>query len=166
MKLTSTIVKYDENWPELFKQEEQNLRPVLGDMCTGFHHIGSTAVVGLAAKPEIDILAIVTDVKEVDKWQRVFASFGYQRGRDLSKDHHFFKRNVGGIRTHKLHICLSGHSQIRRMLKIRDHLRCHDEDRMAYEALKLRLEQENSNGISEYLKGKSPFLDDLYNKIK
>ena len=78
--------------------------------------------------------------------------------------HHFFKRDRGGIRTHKIHICVFGHSQIGRMIGIRDHLRGNPSDRQAYAELKLRLERENRTGIAEYLDGKAPFLDELYRK--
>lgn len=50
------------------------------------------------------------------------------------------------------------------MLKIRDHLRTNAEDCGTYAALKFRLEAENRTGIAEYLFGKSPFLDDLYDR--
>ncbi len=80
------------------------------------------------------------------------------------KGHHFFKRDIGEIRTHKLHVCVSDHSQISRMLGIRDHLRRNSADRQAYAELKLRLERQNETGIAEYLKGKAPFLDELYRK--
>lgn len=80
------------------------------------------------------------------------------------KGHHFFKRDKGEVRTHKLHICSSGHSRINRMLLIRDHLRGNLSDRRAYAELKLRLGRENRTGIAEYLNAKAPFLDNLYRK--
>ncbi|MFC4670720.1 GrpB family protein [Seohaeicola nanhaiensis] len=58
----------------------------------------------------------------------------------------------------------SSHSQISRMVGIRDHLRESPSDRQAYAELKLRLEMENRTGIAEYLEAKAPFLDGLYNK--
>lgn len=164
MTLTSAITDYDRRWPRLFSEEAERLRPIFADACIDIHHVGSTAVVGLAAKPEIDILVVVSSVSGLDCWQADLSGLGYGRGGDLMKGHHFFKRDIGKIRTHKLHICASGHSQIRRMLGIRDHLRSNATDRQTYAELKLRLERENSTGIAEYLKGKAPFLDELYRK--
>ncbi|MEP5759850.1 MAG: GrpB family protein [Litoreibacter sp.] len=164
MPLTSSIREYDETWPHLFEDEAARLRPILRDTEIDIHHVGSTAVMNLAAKPEIDILVVASDVRHLCRWQDSLLTIGYKRGGDLMKGHHFFKRDVGAVRTHKLHICIKGHSQVERMLRIRDRLRINAEDRKAYEALKLRLEQENKTGISEYLKGKAPFLDDLYRR--
>ncbi len=166
MPLTSTTTDYDMDSPRLFEEEAGRLRPVFGDASMGVHHVGSTAVVGLAAKPEIDILVVVSETKHLDQWQASLLHMGYDRGSDLNDGHHFFKRDTEGRRTHKLHVCASGHPQISRMLMLRDHLRSNTQDRMAYETLKLRLEKENQTGIAEYLKGKAPFLDELYGKIR
>ena len=137
---------------------------MFGDACIDIHHVGSTAVKGLVAKPEIDMLVVVSNTNSLDHWQVGLTGLGYSRGGDLMKGHYFFKRDVGEIRTHKLHICISDHSQISRMLGIRDHLRRHATDRKAYAELKLRLERTNTTGIAEYLRGKTPFLDELYRK--
>ncbi len=129
------------------------------------HHVGSTAVPELAAKGEIDILAVVNADDAMDDWSRAFAPLGYRRGGDLSSGHHFFKRDVGGVRTHKLHICLDGHAQIARMLKFRDHLRGHAADRLRYQELKLKLESENTLGIQQYLADKDPFIQAILDSL-
>ncbi len=148
----------------LYEAEAKRLRPIFGDVCVEIHHIGSTAVEGLVAKPEIDMLVVVSDSSPFDHWQDELLRLKYRRGGDLMEGHHFFKRDRRGIRTHKLHICVLGHSQISRMIGIRDHLRGNPSDRQAYAELKLRLERENRTGIAEYLDGKAPFLDELYRK--
>lgn len=139
---------------------------MFGKAFVAIHHVGSTAVKGLAAKPEIDILVAVSDASRLDVWQADLLGLDYTRGRDLMTGHHFFKRDVDGVRTHKLHICQSDHSQISRMLRIRDHLRVNATDRRAYAELKLRLERENKTGVAEYLDGKAPFLDDLFQRSR
>ena len=164
MPLTSSITDYDDRWPRLYEAEAKRLRPIFGDVCVEIHHVGSTAVEGLAAKPEIDILVVVSDSSRLNHWQDELLRLKYRRGGDVIEGHHFFKRDRGGVRSHKLHICVSGHSQISRMVGIRDHLRGNPSDRQAYAELKLRLERENRTGIAEYLDAKAPFLDELYQK--
>ena len=165
MPLTSTITEYDSQWPQRFEREAARLRPIFGQFCMALHHIGSTAVEGLCAKPEIDVLCVVKDTTSFAVWVDGLAQAGYVRGGDLMEGHHFFKRDVRQARTHKLDLCQTGHPQIDRMLKIRDHLRTNAKDRKAFAALKRQLERENTSGIAEYLKGKAPFLDDLYRKL-
>ena len=143
----------------MYAEEAARLAPVFEAALLDLHHVGSTAVPDLAAKPEIDILAVVDVVDVPDLWATGFAELGYRRGGDLSAGHRFFKRDLHGVRTHKLHICDRGHPSIADMLKFRDHLRRNPADRARYQALKLRLERENTDGIGQYLASKAPFID-------
>lgn len=157
MALTSKITAYDPNWPSLYQSEAICLRQAFGPALLEIHHIGSTAVTGLAAKPEIDLI-LVKDSDAAENMTPALVDLGYRRGGDLSVGHSFFKRDVDGVRTHKLHLCLAGHAKAIEMLKFRDHLRQDNEVRDAYGRLKLQLEQENTKGISEYLRGKEPYI--------
>lgn len=158
MPLTSPIQPYDPKWPQQYAEEEARLKPIFGAALLEMHHVGSTAVPELAAKSEIDILAVIDHTGTVEDWIQPFETLGYRRGGDLSSGHHFFKRDINGVRTHKLHICRAGHEQISRMLRFRDQLRRHPADRLKYQELKLRLERENTHGIQEYLAAKDPFI--------
>ncbi|MEL6286469.1 MAG: GrpB family protein, partial [Pseudomonadota bacterium] len=120
MPLTSAITPYNESWPDLFRQEAARLRPVFGGACLDFEHVGSTAVEGLSAKAEIDMLVIVSSSKDLNEWEDALRLLGYRRGGDLSLNHHFFKRDFNDVRTHKLHICGSGHAIVRKMISLRD----------------------------------------------
>ena len=62
-----TVVPYDPAWPGLYEAEAQAIAGVLGQRLTAIHHIGSTAVPGLAAKPVIDIMPVVRAVTEADE---------------------------------------------------------------------------------------------------
>lgn len=159
MPLTSTIRTYDPAWPERYAEEAARLAPVFGPQLDALHHVGSTAVPGLAAKPEIDILAIVHCSGMPDVWTGSLRDLGYRRGGDLAPGHCFFKRDIGGLRTHKLHVCRAGHPAATAMLRFRDHLCCDPAGRRRYEDLKLRLEAENRDGIAEYLAGKRPYIE-------
>lgn len=161
MTLTSAIEPYDPAWPRRYAQEAGRLGRVFVPSLLEIHHVGSTAVPQLSAKPEIDILAVVNVADVPDEWLSALRALGYRRGGDLSVGHHFFKRDVDGARTHKLHVCREGHPAIDRMLKFRDHLRRHPEDRLKYQELKLKLERENRDGITQYLDAKAPFISSI-----
>ena len=159
MALTSKITPYDTAWPARFRAERDRVAPVFSGTLTAIHHVGSTAVPDLAAKPEIDILIVVTDHRNSSEIDAFLQPIGYVRGKNLSADHHFYRKDVKGVRTHKLHVCTQGHYQISRMLHFRDLLRRNPELRHRYQHLKLKLEAENTEGIGEYLAGKAPFID-------
>lgn len=159
MPLTSNLAPYDDQWPLMYAQAAEWLVALFESVLIDLHHVGSTAVVGLTAKPEIDILAIVSDVSGVDCWATRLAAREFRRGGDLSAGHLFFKRDENGIRTRKLHICVDGHPKAIQMLRFRDHLRRCAADRDEYASLKLQLEAENTRGIGEYLERKMPFIE-------
>ena len=71
------IVDYDPCWPELFKREADRIRATLGPRALRIEHTGSTSVAGLAAKPIIDVLLVVTDSSDEDAYIPALASAGY-----------------------------------------------------------------------------------------
>ena len=76
MPLTSPIRPYDPGWPKQYAKEEARLRPIFGPALVEIHHVGSTAVPELAAKGEIDILAVINGTGAVEDWTRSFATLG------------------------------------------------------------------------------------------
>jgi GrpB-like predicted nucleotidyltransferase (UPF0157 family) len=59
------LAQYNPKWPRLAASHAERLR-VLGSTLVTVHHIGSTAVPGLAAKPIIDLMGLVTDLAELE----------------------------------------------------------------------------------------------------
>lgn len=161
MALTSTITRYDASWPPRFQAARAQIAQAFGSELGAIHHIGSTAVPGLAAKPEIDLLAVVSAHRDEARRDEALRGLGYVRGSDLSTGHHFHRRDIDGVRTHKIHVCAEGHAQIGRMLRFRDLLRQDPLLRRRYQALKLELEASNTGGIGEYPAGKAPFIDEV-----
>lgn len=94
MKLTSKISHYDSRWPALFVTEKARIAKGLGTELVGIHHVGSTAVPGLAAKPEIDILVEVSAHRNEPARDSFMSALGYVRGSDLSAGHHLDRKSV------------------------------------------------------------------------
>ncbi len=161
MALTSQITPYNEQWPSMFLAERRLLAEVFGPDLIEIHHVGSTAVVGLSAKPEIDLLVEVREQTNQVERDQSMGSLGYVRGTNQSQEHHFYRKDVDGVRTHKVHVCLTGHWQIERMIRFRELLIDNAEIRLEYQRLKLQLEASNRDGIGEYLAKKAPFIDGL-----
>jgi GrpB-like predicted nucleotidyltransferase (UPF0157 family) len=158
MPLTSIISQHDPEWPSRFDKEATRIRPIFAVDLVGIYHVGSTAVPGLAAKPEIDILVVVSSQESCESWTAQLSELGYIRGRNLSHGHLFYRRNLERLRTHKIHVCIEGHAQVHAMLTFRDLLIADANLREQYQALKLKLERENTLGIGEYLERKAPFI--------
>jgi GrpB-like predicted nucleotidyltransferase (UPF0157 family) len=62
------LAPYDPAWPEMARRYGQRLR-TLGHILVKVHHIGSTSVPGMAAKPIIDLMPVVTNLTELDERQ-------------------------------------------------------------------------------------------------
>ncbi len=73
-----TVTPYDPNWKNIFEKEAKLISDVLKDNLVSIHHIGSTSIKGLAAKPIIDIMPVVKDLKAVDSLARLFEAAGYK----------------------------------------------------------------------------------------
>ncbi|KIW14029.1 hypothetical protein PV08_06810 [Exophiala spinifera] len=64
------VVEYDPSWPSKFQEISQKLEHYLsisGVEYTSIEHVGSTAVPGLAAKPNIDIIIEVPNAEQAAK---------------------------------------------------------------------------------------------------
>lgn len=158
MALTSKITTYNPEWPQRYEADKMLLVSAFGDELIAMHHVGSTAVPQLAAKPEIDVLIEVSEHCNAAARDEVLLSLGYVRGSDLSEGHHFYRRNIGEVRTHKFHICRCGHPSIIQMLTFRELLRNDTSLRQRYQDLKIELEATNTGGMAEYLEKKGPFI--------
>ena len=58
-----TVIEYSPLWKNKYKEESLLIRNILADNCIAIYHIGSTSVEGLAAKPIIDIMAVVRSLE-------------------------------------------------------------------------------------------------------
>ena len=72
------VTEYDPAWPQEFERETELLSRVFGANLAAIHHIGSTAVPGLAAKPIVDIMPVVYDLEAVDAHRADVGGLGYE----------------------------------------------------------------------------------------
>jgi GrpB-like predicted nucleotidyltransferase (UPF0157 family) len=78
---SSLIASASDEWPRLFEAEREALERVLAPWLEGgIHHVGSTAVPGLAAKPVIDIVAGVRRLDAAPEADGPLAALGYAHG--------------------------------------------------------------------------------------
>ena len=117
-----TVVDYDDMWPRLFESERSLLQITLGKVISQIHHIGSTSVPGLSAKPVIDILIEVTNLAELDSLNQAMVRAGYTvRGENGISNRRYFTKG-GNQRSHHIHAFTTGDAQIIKHLAFRDYL--------------------------------------------
>lgn len=156
------IVEYSPEWEEMYERESGLISGILGNELVEIHHIGSTAVKGLAAKPVIDIMPVVKNIERVDRHNAEFEKLGYECMGELGIAGRRFFRKGGDNRTHHIHIFEESNRQdITRHLAVRDYLRTHEDARQAYGELKSKLAKLYSQDIEAYCDGKDDFVKSM-----
>jgi GrpB-like predicted nucleotidyltransferase (UPF0157 family)/aminoglycoside phosphotransferase (APT) family kinase protein len=161
------VVPYDPNWPKLFKQEASKIKSALGARYVAIHHVGSTAVPGLAAKPKIDIVAELNDLA-FDHQGLTNIDYEYRGGFNLPLRKSFTYRS--GQLNINLHVFEKNDPEIALNLLFRDYLRTHSEDRDRYASLKYQLLEDDASHKKDgsmyrgYTLGKHDLINDILHK--
>lgn len=155
------VVPHDPAWKEAFEAEAAVLHSVLADEALAIHHIGSTSVPGLSAKPVIDVLIEVREIEKVDAFDESMAAKGYEAwGENGIPGRRFFTKNRGRDRVFHIHVFEAGTLEAERHLAFRDYLREHPETSAAYARLKEELAEKHPTDIESYMDGKDSFIRD------
>lgn len=149
------VVAYDARWADEFRKESEKIKEILGGECVAVHHIGSTAVEGLQAKPIVDIMPVVKDIGKIDALYPEFEALGYECMGEFGIAGRRYFRKGGDERTHQVHIFEeSNRADIGRHLAVRNYLRTHEEERRAYGELKETLARKFPPGYRKILRRK------------
>lgn len=154
------VVAPDPAWPGRYEDEAKRLRAALGSLDVNLHHIGSTAIRGIYAKPVIDILLVVDALEHLDARVEAVRALGYEaKGEFGIPGRRYFRRDDrSGVRTHQVHSFEAGSVGARRHLAFRDYMNAHADAALAYSALKRRLASEFPRDMAAYIEGKSAFV--------
>ena len=136
MARSVNVIAYDPDWKARFEDEAALLRRAIGPAALRVHHIGSTAVPGLWAKPIIDILVEVSDLSVLDAQLPNLRRLGYRaRGENGIAQRRYFTKG-GDERTHHLHAYLPDSDSVLRHLCVRDFLLAHPRAAAEYADIK------------------------------
>ncbi|MDB6081603.1 MAG: uncharacterized protein JWO53_875 [Chlamydiia bacterium] len=158
MKKGIEIVPYNLEWPKLFAVEAEHIKQALGNNCITIHHIGSTLVPGLSAKPIIDMLPVVRDIQVVDQATQAMESLGYDAKGEYGLTFRRYFQKGESLRTHNVHVYEEGSPEIDRHLQFRDWMRSHPEDAERYATLKKELAVQFPQDMERYCNGKDIFI--------
>lgn len=143
MRKTINVVPYDPEWKNIFKVHEEELRNALSDNCVNVYHVGSTSVPGLCAKPVVDIMCVVRDLKAAAE---VLSSVGYEAKGEFNLPLRlFFSRKLPND-VH-IHVVKEDSGEIAWNLVFQDYLRANTDARDLYARTKLELIKENPGGF-------------------
>jgi GrpB-like predicted nucleotidyltransferase (UPF0157 family) len=157
------IAPYNPQWPVAFIEERDRILLALGPLTLRIEHHGSTSVVGLAAKPVIDIQVSVATLHPLARYIIPLSMLGYVHvpHQDDSVCPYFHKPKTWP-HTHHVHLVVAGGDNELRTLAFRDFLRDHPEVAREYENLKRSLASRFDAGLfarqQAYAEAKSSFI--------
>lgn len=157
------LVPYDPAWATKFASESQLILQTLQSNALETHHIGSTAITTIVAKPIIDMLVVVSDIEAVDDRNQAMEALDYQVMGEygIAGRRYFRKNNFEGIRMFHVHTFALGSPQIDRHLAFRDFMIAHPDWANAYSTLKLQLAQKHPESMFDYHAGKHDFIHQI-----
>ncbi|MCP3029486.1 GrpB family protein [Halobacillus sp. A5] len=155
------VEPYQEKWAAMFLDEAKTLREIFTEELLEIHHIGSTSVPGLLAKPVIDIMPVIKDITSVEQHNVEMKQMGYNpKGENGIPQRRYFEKG-GDRRTHHVHFYQAGSPEIKRHLAFRDYLRTHPQDKQQYGELKKTLAKQFPYDIAAYIHGKEQLVREI-----
>jgi GrpB-like predicted nucleotidyltransferase (UPF0157 family) len=153
------LSEYDPEWPKLAARYADQLG-VLGPVLVAVHHIGSTSVPGLLAKPIVDLMPLVTSLAELDRGRRVVEDLGYRWYGEygIPGRRYCSLTDENDVRRAHVHFFAALSGEAERHLAFRDYLRTHPAVARAYAAEKRRARELHPNGMAGYTEEKAAWV--------
>lgn len=160
LNATITLAEYDQDWPRRYERLAAMVRAALGERVRLLEHVGSTAVPGLVAKPRIDMVLAVPDSADEPGYVPDLEAAGF---RLTIRESDWFAHRVL-VRDDEqvnLHVFTEGCTEIDEMIRFRDWLRSHDDDRDRYARSKRELAARTWRYTQHYADAKGEVLGEI-----
>lgn len=148
-------------WAEAAKREAARLSEALNEQLVAVHHVGSTAIPGIRAKPILDLLPVVGDLAALDAARPRIEALGYAWWGEYGlpgRRYCTLDDPATGLRRVQLHCYEPGSPEIERHVAFRDHLRSHPDVAAAYDAEKERCRALHSMNSHAYTECKNAWI--------
>ena len=152
------IARYNAAWPRVFELESEAILGACRPWVTSVHHIGSTSVPGLAAKPILDLMPIAAGPQDCLEAVSRMIGLGYHEGEMGIQGRSYFNKIVDERTVVHAHMFPAGHPAAEKHLVFRDHLRAHPDALREYESLKRTLASKHRDNREAYTNGKAKFV--------
>lgn len=158
------LVPWTSDWEREFQLEKKRIQHIIGQYIINIHHIGSTAIRDLSAKPIIDIAIEIKDFQDGDKCVKPLVEIGYSyKGTNVLPERHYFSK--GEPRTHQIHMYQSGDGYLLEQLRFRDYLRDNETARNQYEKLKHELSLLSIGNKHKYAEDNTEFVKSILERM-
>ncbi len=153
------VEDYDSGWPLRFERLRAELAESLATRGVPFvaiEHVGSTSVLGLAAKPVIDCDVIV-QAEDVQRASEALIEVGFSPLGELGIPQRWAFKEPPRLANSNVYVIVEGSLSLRNHLAVRDVLRRDSGLRAEYAEVKKRVASTAAD-IDEYGAGKNDFI--------
>jgi GrpB-like predicted nucleotidyltransferase (UPF0157 family) len=157
------LAEYDPAWPGRYEAERAAIERALGDLVIEIHHIGSTSVPGLVAKPIVDILLGIRRLDVTDDEVAAMAALGFQYLGEYGIPLRRYFARPDSCHVHAFRV---GEGQWHAHLLFRDYLRATPAARDRYAAAKLELAERVGWDRDRYVNAKERVVDGLLSEAR
>ncbi len=163
------VVEYDDGWPAAFARVADLIRGALGDRVLELHHVGSTSVVGLPAKPVIDVDLVVADSADEPSYVPDLVAAGFvHTGREPWWHEHRLLKLADPVAY--VHVFGPDCPEVIRHVMFQDWLRQHPDDLARYAeakraaAAEMNAKPGGGTGM-DYNRHKEPVVREIYDRM-
>ena len=158
------VVPYKDEWRADFEKIKSEIVSAVGECIIGVEHVGSTAVVGMAAKPCIDIDVVIADRAMLCRVAEGLSAIGYVHEGDLGIEGReaFCYYDKPHLAKHHLYVCAKDSRELQRHLSFRDFLRSNPDAVRQYSEVKQAAASLYPDDIEGYISSKSPYIEKVY----
>lgn len=135
------LKEHDPAWAEQARREDARLTAKLGTIIIAVHHIGSTAIPRIRAKPILDLMPVISNLLEFEKLRPVVEGLGYVWWDEYGLAGRRYCTLDDPLTSHRrvqLHCYEQNSSEVTRHLAFRDYLRSRPDLAHEYDVEKAR----------------------------
>lgn len=155
------LAPHDPRWAERARSEARRLAAALGPCLVAVHHIGSTAIAGIDAKPIVDLMPVVRSLVDFDRATHAVEALGYRVWGEYGIDGRRYctvNDPRSSRREVQAHVFAEGSAHIARHLAFRDYMNAHPPQARAYHDEKHRCRVLYPNDSHGYADAKSEWV--------
>jgi GrpB-like predicted nucleotidyltransferase (UPF0157 family) len=155
------LVEHDPAWADAAAREGERVARALGERVLAVHHVGSTAIPGIRAKPILDLMPEVRSIAELDPLRGALEVLGYAWWGEYGlPGRRYLTRDDPATRARLVHVHAyeTGSSELARHLAFRDYLRAHPDVARSYDEEKARCRELHPTDSHAYSDAKSPWI--------